>query len=113
MRYSEASGRFQALANLPPRKIQKNIASYMDGQDDAVYLDPSSGSALRRISHRVTLTEKIRKGGILVWPILGIGLLAALLTAERLVFLQRVHANADRVMGRFNELAGRGRLAPV
>jgi biopolymer transport protein ExbB len=37
-----------------------------------------------------------------------IGLLASAIAVERIFFLNRVHANADRMMGRVNQLAGRG-----
>ena len=43
-----------------------------------------------------------------VWPILGIGLLALLIAIERTLYLNRVHANTDRLMGRVNQLAGAG-----
>ncbi|MFO7752071.1 MAG: MotA/TolQ/ExbB proton channel family protein [Desulfobacteraceae bacterium] len=108
LRYSEARQSFAALSSLPCFGMQRNLEKYITGESGAVYFDPSGGSALKRISHRSTLKDKVKKGGLLVWPILGIGVLAIVIVLERLVFLQRVHANADRLMGKFNKLAAEG-----
>lgn len=108
LRFSKAHECFAALSALPARSMQRNLKSYMQGQGEIVYFDPSGGPALKRVSHRSTLLEKVKKGGPLVWPIIGIGVLAVILVMERLVFLHRVHANADRLMGRFNQLAAKG-----
>ncbi|MFP4573322.1 MAG: MotA/TolQ/ExbB proton channel family protein [Desulfobacterales bacterium] len=108
LRFSKAHESFVALSALPAWGMRRNLKSYMQGQGEAVYFDPSGGSALKRVSHRSTLLEKVKKGGPLVWPILGIGVLAVILVMERLVFLHRVHANADSLMGRFNQMAAKG-----
>ena len=108
VRYSEADRQFKAITEPPGWAMRRNLAAYMAGKAEAVYLDPSAGTALSRVAHRVGLWEKLRQGGILVWPILALGLAALLLTVERLLFLNRVHANTDRLMGRVNELAAQG-----
>lgn len=108
LRYSEARRSFVALSSLPYFGMKRNLENYIRGESRAVYFDPSGGSALKRVSHRSTLKDKVKKGGFLVWPILGIGAVAILIVLERLVFLQRVHANADRLMGKFNKLAADG-----
>ncbi|MFP4225986.1 MAG: MotA/TolQ/ExbB proton channel family protein [Desulfobacterales bacterium] len=108
LRFSKAHDGFAALSALPGWGMRRNLRNYMQGEAEAVYFDPSGGSALKRVSHRSTLMEKVKKGGPLVWPIVGIGVLAMILVMERLVFLHRVHANADRLMGEFNQLAAKG-----
>lgn len=108
LRFSKVHDGFSALSTLPGWGMRRNIENYMQGGAEAVYFDPSGGSALKRVSHRSTLLEKVKKGGPLVWPIVGIGVLAMILVMERLVFLHRVHANADRLMGEFNQLAAKG-----
>jgi biopolymer transport protein ExbB len=74
-------------------------------------VDPSTGSALEHVAYRSTFLGKIKKGGILIWPILAIGLIALLLICERLIFLHKVHTNTDRLMGQVNELAIQGNWA--
>ena len=109
LNYSQESHKLYALSALPSRHIRKNLNQYMDGKSDGVYIDISRGGALRQITHRQSLLDQIRAGGLLVWPILGLGILALIITLERLFFLGRVHANADRVMGKVNELAAQGK----
>jgi biopolymer transport protein ExbB len=108
LNYSQDSHTLYALSALPSRKIQKNLARYMAGESDTVYIDISRGAALRQITHTQSLGDQIEKGGILVWPILALGLFAALIGIERTLFLGRVHSNTDKVMGRVNQLAAEG-----
>ena len=109
LNYSEGSHRFFALSALPSWPVQRNLKKYMQGETDDVTLDFSGGAALRQITHRSGLVDQIKNGGPIVWPILIIGLVAFILVIERAVFLKGVHANADRVMGKVNELALEGR----
>jgi biopolymer transport protein ExbB len=107
LNYSEGSRQYVALSTLPSASMRHNLKKYMRGKTDDVYLDFSGGAALRQITHKPTLTNQIRKGGPIVWPILAIGLLAVILVVERLFFLKKVHHNTDTVMGKVNELASR------
>ncbi len=109
LKYSEASSRFFSLSAMPSWSIQRNLKKYMLGKTDAVYLDFSGGAALRQITHKLTFVERIKNGGLIVWPILALGLLAFIIVVERTVFLKRVHANADLVMNTVNELALQGK----
>jgi biopolymer transport protein ExbB len=108
LRYGEESRRWFALSKAPPLTMRRNLRRYMQGEEEAVPFDFSRGAALRQLAHRSTLVDNIKKGGPIVWPILGIGLFALVVTLERTLFLNRVHANTDRLMGRVNELAGQG-----
>ncbi len=108
LRYGQATRQFKALASPPGWGMRRNLKAYMAGKSENVYMDPSAGTAMGRVAHRTTVLDKIRQGGILIWPILALGLAALVLTCERLFFLNRVHANTDRLMGRVNELAEQG-----
>jgi biopolymer transport protein ExbB len=109
LNYSQESNKLYALSALPSWNVQRNLDRYMDGNEDAVYIDVSRGGALRQITHKQTFKDQVKKGGLLVWPILGLGLLALFIGLERTVFLGRVHANTDKVMGKVNTLAADGR----
>jgi biopolymer transport protein ExbB len=98
-----------ALSALPSRSVRKNLLQYMKGETEDVTLDFSGGAALRQITHRPTLVERIRQGGPIVWPILAVGVFAILIVIERTIFLARVHGNTDLIMGRVNEHASEGR----
>lgn len=109
LNYSEENHRFFALSSLPPWSIGRNLKAYMQGDTDEVTLDISDGAALKQITHTNTLMDQIRSGGLLVWPILAIGVFAILIAVERVFFLKGVHDNTDGVMGRVNDLAMQGR----
>lgn len=108
LNYSEAGRQFYALSKPAPWLMRRSLNKYMDGEADAVTFDFSKGAALRQLTHRSSLKDKIKKGGFIVWPILAIGLLALVITLERILFLNRVHANTDRLMGQVNQLASKG-----
>lgn len=105
LRCSEDTHQFFALSALPSWLVKHNLDHYMQGKTEAACLDVSGGAALKQITHKTTLTEQVKNGGLIVWPILGIGLLALFMTLERVFFLKGVHDNTDRVMGEVNELA--------
>jgi biopolymer transport protein ExbB len=96
--YSDTSNRLFALSRPPGRRVAGKLRDYMAGRSEAVYIDIGRGAALRQYAHRLSLMDRIRKGGPLVWPILTIGALALLIVAERLFTLSRKHLNADRLM---------------
>jgi biopolymer transport protein ExbB len=106
--YGESSQRFLALSKTPAWLVRRNLDQYMDGESEKVTFDFSRGAALRQLTQRSTFLDKITRGGPIVWPILAIGIIALAIAIERTLFLNRVHANMDRLMGRVNELAGRG-----
>ena len=108
LRYSEDGERFYALSALPSWWVRRNLRGYLEGGEDAVYIDLSGGGALRQITHKPSLWEEIRTGGPIVWPILAIAALALLLVLERIAYLRRVHGNTDRLMDEMNRLASMG-----
>jgi len=94
--YSDQSQRFFALSKLPSRRQLNQIRTYMSGQAEAAPIDISRGSALRQFAHKLSLWEQIPRGGPIVWPILGIAVLAGLIILERTVYLLRKNVNAER-----------------
>ncbi|OQY07398.1 MAG: MotA/TolQ/Exb proton channel [Desulfobacteraceae bacterium 4572_123] len=96
--YSDKSHRLFALSKPPSARIKKNIARYMAGESENIFMDISRGSALRQLTHRLSLADQIKSGGPIVWPILGVGILAMLIVLERLFSLTRKGMNADRLM---------------
>jgi len=107
--YSQETNQLYALSTLPPRSIRKNLNQYMQGESDSVFIDISRGGALRQITHQQTLKDQIEKGGMLVWPILALGVFAVFIGIERTFFLGKVHSNTDKIMGKVNQLASQGR----
>jgi biopolymer transport protein ExbB len=104
---SPASGRL-VMSPGPSYWVRRNLLHYFEGETDNVYTDISGGSAIQQLAHRVTLMEQLRSGGVLVVPILLVGLVALVLTIERLIFLGKVRHNTDELMTRVTELVGDG-----
>jgi biopolymer transport protein ExbB len=108
LRYSEDGQRFYALSALPSWWMRRNLRRYLEGKEEAVYVDLSGGGALRQITHKPDLWEELRSGGPIVVPIVAIGLFALLIVFERTVYLRRVRGNTDRLMDEMNRLASQG-----
>jgi biopolymer transport protein ExbB len=108
LNYSPESNQLYALSALPSWHIRKKINQYMSGESDSAVIDMSRGGALRQLTHKQSFKDQVKKGGLLVWPILALGVFALFIGIERTFFLGRVHANTDKVMGRVNQLAAKG-----
>ena len=107
---SPASGRLLMSAD-PSFWVRRNLADYFEGETERVYADISGGAAVQQLARHVTLMDQMRSGGVLVLPILLVGLVALVLTVERLVFLGKVRHNTDELMTRVTELVGDGDIA--
>ncbi len=109
LRYSDKARRFYALSAFPSWWIRRNLRRYMEGREEAVYIDLSGGAALRQITGKPSLWEQLQAGGPIMWPILAIALLALGIIVERILYLRKVHGNTDRLMDEMNRLALEGR----
>lgn len=106
--YSPESGRFVALAHLPRGGLGRDLSAYFTGESTRVPIDISAGGALREVSHQTSLWEQIEAGGVIVWPIIGLAVLAFIIVVYKFVYLQAVHGNTTRIMDRMNELVSGG-----
>jgi biopolymer transport protein ExbB len=97
--YSHDNRHLFALSKLPPPRMAEKLEAYVKGASDDVPMDISKGAALRQLTHQLSLMEQIPKGGPIVYPILGIGILALLIILERMIYLFRKRINADRFVG--------------
>lgn len=104
---SPASGRL-IMSPSPSYWVRQNLKDYFEGETKAVYTDISGGAAIQQLAHRVSWKDQLRSGGILVVPILLVGVVALVLTIERLIFLGKVRHNTDALMTRVTQLVGGG-----
>lgn len=104
---SPISGRL-VMAASPPLLVRKNLNKYLEGETSRVYLDISGGIAIAQLSRKTGWMDQLKSGGILVIPILLVGLVALCLTVERLIFLGRVRHNTDELMTRVTDLVALG-----
>ena len=106
--WSPEAQRLFALAELPPRPVRRSLDKYLAGESDLVPVDMSGGAALRQITQRTNFLEQIRQGGPIIWPIFLIALAALVIVVLKIIYLNRMSGNTDRIMGEVNELAARG-----
>ncbi len=108
LQYVPAEQRLFALQARPGLGTQRKLKRYLDGKSESVPVDFSSGAALRQLTHRTSLLEQLRAGGPIIWPILAIAVVAIFIVIERILFLNRVRGDTDRLLGAVNDLAAQG-----
>ncbi|NDV26020.1 MotA/TolQ/ExbB proton channel family protein [Desulfovibrio sp. JC010] len=101
-----------AVAGEPGWMLSRTINDFFDGKSNLFPVDISNGAALQRIAQtQKSFTEWLSAGGILVWPILLVGLIAALIIIERFISLSRIRANSGKNMGRIIEMVSSGKCS--
>ncbi len=103
--YAPETQQFVALSTLPGGGVESDLEHYFRGESARVPVDISAGTALRQVSHAQSLTDHLRSGGPIVWPILGLALLALIIVIYKVVDLSSVQLNTTRLMGKMTELA--------
>ena len=106
--WNPESQRLVAMSVPVQSRIRNRLADYLAGDSGQVPIDLSGGSALRQIARKPTLLEQLEQGGAIVYPLLVLAVVALLVVVWKLLHLQRVHANTDRIMVPINEEASRG-----
>ena len=106
--WSPEAHRLFALAELPPRSVRRSLDKYLAGESDLVPVDMSGGAALRQLTQHTDLIDQVRQGGPIIWPIFLIALAALVIVVIKIIYLNRMHGNTDRIMGEVNELAAKG-----
>ncbi|EFK08028.1 transporter, MotA/TolQ/ExbB proton channel family protein [delta proteobacterium NaphS2] len=101
------SGRL-LMSACPSYWVRRNLSDYFEGETGEVYTDISGGAAIGQLARRITMMDQLKSGGVLVIPILLVGLVASVLIVERLIFLAKVRENTDTLMTRVTELVGSG-----
>ena len=108
VRYDPQSRGFSVAGASLPWSMERQLDSYLRGETEHVPLDLSAGAALEQLVRQKGFWERIRGGGVLVWPILLLAVVAVLIGLERAWFLKRVHDNTDRTMSEVHNRAENG-----
>lgn len=87
-----------AVAGSIPGRVRSAIGDFIAARSDTLPFDISGGAAFLKMTSDKSLLDTLKSGGLLVWPILAIGVLALLLAAEKGLFLFRIRSNSDRIM---------------
>jgi biopolymer transport protein ExbB len=105
--YGKEHDAFLAVSRVP-WLLRRTVKRFLAGKDADVCLDFSGGASVARLALQPTPWERLKSGGVLVWPILFIGIVAVALSIERFFFLRRVKSNTDTVMGTVTGLVADG-----
>ncbi len=104
LRFEPATGHLVELARQPQRRYLDKVAGHevaVGGSTVPFALDPSRGQILSLLVQAPTLRERIEQGGVVGYVIIGLGCLALLVAAERLLVLiitgLRVRAQARAI----------------
>jgi len=106
--YNSARRNLAVLDGKLPWAQQRTLVKYLRGESEQVPLDLAAGAGLEQLTRQKGFVERIRSGGVLIWPILLLALVAVVISLERSIFLKRVHDRADLVMDAVNQNACSG-----
>ncbi len=88
------------------RKVRRQIQAVFEGESHDIPLDISRGAALQGLDQQKDILQWLRSGGVLVWPIIFVGVVALLLGIERLCILLRQKTVPQKMMQHILERAG-------
>ncbi len=108
LNYNSARRNLAVVEGNLPWLQQRMLTKYLQGEAEQVPLDLAAGAGLEQLTRQKGFVERIRSGGVLIWPILLLALAAVLISLERSIFLKRVHDRADQVMDAVNRNACSG-----
>lgn len=108
LNYSVEEQKFYALSRLPSKRMQRQIAGYLQAESESVPMDISRGAALRQLSYEKSLVEQVPRGGVLVWPIVALFIVGLLIILERVIFLLRKRVNGDLLLEELRQAVGCG-----
>jgi len=97
--------RLIAIAGEAPRSARKDMENYFNSAGTVLPLDPSGGAIFAQLSEDTDWRDFMATGGILMWPIFILGMVALLLILERFIVLGTTKANSDKIMEQINAAA--------
>jgi len=88
-----------AVQGDPGWKLSGIMNDFFDSKDTIFPVDISNGAAFTRLAQEQKgVYEWLSAGGLLVWPIILVGIAALFLVVERFYSLSRIRGNSDRNM---------------
>lgn len=99
-----------AVAGQLPSSLTEQISHYFNGEQQHLPIDISGGAVFLQLTQSKDISQWLKSGGFLVWPILAIGVIALILAAERLVFFLRIRANSNDILHHVTEFVEQDQL---
>ncbi len=90
--------KYVAVTGDLPWHVSSSLKSYFKGKTLHMPLDISGGTVFEMLSEKKDVADWLNAGGLLIWPLLLIGLVAIVLASERFAFLMRIRTNSDKIM---------------
>ncbi|WP_320008069.1 MotA/TolQ/ExbB proton channel family protein [Maridesulfovibrio sp.] len=101
LRPSPGGDKLIAVKGDPGWSLSKTMNSFLDNNGVAFPVDISNGASFARLAQQQkSVQEWLSAGGLLVWPIIIVGIAAFILVIERFYTLSRIRSNSDRNMGK-------------
>lgn len=108
LRLEPAIGQLLMTSGDPEGRYLKVAKNYVQGHTEAVPLDLTGGFILTELGSENWFKYIIRAGGIVMWPLLAIAVVALLLCLERIIYLWRIPVRTDKVMQEMGKAIGHG-----
>jgi len=86
LRLSSVNNNFAAVTGSIPWLTRYRIKKYMQGDSNVLPMDVSHGAVFLWLSHQQDFMSWLKSGGVLVWPIIFIGVIAIIIIIERIIF---------------------------
>jgi len=90
--------------------LRRSLKEFIKGDADHVPVDISGGAVFMELTQKKGFREWIDSGGLLVWPIFGIGLIAIVFSLERLYFFLRIRTDSDQIIEDVTSLVENDRI---
>ena len=97
LEYSPSKQAFHQLLVEPPRRMIRSVVGFVQDESLGFFMDLSGGGAFRQLTEKPTWYDELKSGGVLIYPIVGLGLIALILVIERFLVLYGENRNAERV----------------
>lgn len=109
LRPNSNGSRLVAAQGDPGWTLSGLMADYFDGEGQVFPVDISNGAVFSRLaSEQKGVYEWLSAGGLLVWPIILVGLAALVLVIERFYSLSRIRGNSARNMATILDMVNKG-----
>ncbi|BCS87635.1 MotA/TolQ/ExbB proton channel family protein [Pseudodesulfovibrio sediminis] len=109
LRPTSDGNKLMAVQGEPGWSLSELMDDYFDGKAAVFPVDISNGAAFTRLAQEQKgLWEWLRAGGLLVWPIILVGIVAIGIVIERFNTLRKIRGNSDRNMQHILQMVAKG-----
>lgn len=96
--------RLAVLTVQPDNRYQREVSNYLNGEGNALLIDPSRGQLLSLLSRTPDLGERLAQGGEVGYLIIGLGLLGLIVATLQMVRLTLIEYKVKRQLTQPDEL---------